>query len=157
MLCLFPLLHILVCSPPSYSPSHPLHLPIITIYSPPFLLLLLFPANAVVVVTADQAKRGGKVINLKKTVDAAVQHCPSVRQVFVSRRSDAHVTMGPKDVILEDAMAVESTECVPEPMNAEDPLFILYTSGSTGKPKGIQHSSAGYLLYTSLTHKVCAH
>ena len=59
-----------------------------------------------------------------------------------------------RDYKLEELIAVESTECPPEPMNSEDPLFMLYTSGSTGKPKGILHTQAGYLLYTGLTHEV---
>ena len=93
-------------------------------------------AGARVVVTADEAVRGGKKIPLKPTVDKALADCPQVKTVFVSRRTGGDVKMSPgRDVWLEDVMATESTSCVPEQVNAEDPLFLLYTSGSTGKPK----------------------
>ncbi|CAB3991687.1 acetyl-coenzyme A synthetase 2-like, mitochondrial [Paramuricea clavata] len=108
-------------------------------------------AGAEVVITADQGVRGGKTIDLKRTVDEAVSKCSGVRHVFVMSRTGADVPMGKKDISLEKAMSEESAECAVEPMNSEDMLFLLYTSGSTGKPKGIQHSQAGYLLYTNLT------
>lgn len=110
-------------------------------------------AKAEILITSDQAVRGGKVIEIKKMVDSAVERCPSIRHVFVAKRTGKPVPMGQKDVALEEAMAKEGTECPSEVMNSEDPLFMLYTSGSTGKPKGIIHSQAGYLLYASVTHK----
>ncbi|XP_076058289.1 acetyl-coenzyme A synthetase 2-like, mitochondrial isoform X2 [Oratosquilla oratoria] len=110
-------------------------------------------ASASVVITTDEGVRGGKVIPLKQTVDAAVKECRAVRRVLVAARTGAQVPMGPLDVSLEEAMASASSECPPATVGAEDFLFMLYTSGSTGKPKGIAHSSAGYLLYASVTHK----
>jgi acetyl-CoA synthetase len=111
-------------------------------------------AEAVAVITADQGVRGGKTIPLKQTVDEAVLAAPSVKNVFVARRTNANVPMvSPRDVELGEAMEKQRPYCPPESMDAEDPLFLLYTSGSTGKPKGIAHTTAGYLLYTSLTHE----
>ncbi|XP_041921163.1 acetyl-coenzyme A synthetase 2-like, mitochondrial isoform X1 [Alosa sapidissima] len=110
-------------------------------------------AQCKAVVTCNQAVRGGRVINLKTTVDAAVKSCPSITHVFVAQRTTNTVHMGELDIPLEEAMAKESVECPPEPMESEDMLFMLYTSGSTGKPKGIVHTQAGYLLYASLTHQ----
>ncbi|KAI4875905.1 hypothetical protein NFI96_021479 [Prochilodus magdalenae] len=110
-------------------------------------------AQCKVVVTCNQGVRGGRLINLKATVDGAVKSCPSVQHVLVAQRTNHSVPMGKLDRPLEEAMARESPECPPEPMDSEDMLFMLYTSGSTGKPKGIVHTQAGYLLYTSLTHQ----
>ncbi|XP_071080511.1 acetyl-coenzyme A synthetase 2-like, mitochondrial [Haliotis cracherodii] len=110
-------------------------------------------ANAETVITADQGLRGGKIIGLKKTVDAAVQKCPSVKRVFVYQRTGADVPMGKLDIPLEKALSGESKSCKASEMGSEDPLFMLYTSGSTGKPKGLSHSTAGYLLYTNVTFK----
>ena len=93
-------------------------------------------AGATVVITADEAVRGGKRIPLKPTVDKALSDCPGVKTVFVSRRTGGNVDMSHgRDVWLEDAMSCESDHCDPEEVDAEDPLFLLYTSGSTGKPK----------------------
>ena len=111
-------------------------------------------AEAVAVITADQGLRGGKAIPLKRTVDEAVMAAPTVKHVFVTRRMNANVPMvPPRDVELDEAMEKQRPYCPAEPVDAEDPLFLLYTSGSTGKPKGIAHTTAGYLLYTSLTHE----
>eukprot|EP00111_Clytia_hemisphaerica_P000546 TCONS_00001613-protein len=106
-----------------------------------------------IVITADEGLRGSKRISLKNTVDKALENC-SVDNVLVYQRTgaDVHMQHG-RDLYLEEEMSSESIECVPEPMDSEDPLFILYTSGSTGKPKGVQHSQAGYLLYAMMTHK----
>ncbi|XP_071963736.1 acetyl-coenzyme A synthetase 2-like, mitochondrial isoform X1 [Antedon mediterranea] len=111
-------------------------------------------AGAETVITTDQGVRGGKIIELKRTVDEAVDKCPTVKRVFVSKRTGAEdVPMSSIDISLEEAMSSESTECTPEVMSSEDLLFMLYTSGSTGAPKGLAHTQAGYLLYTSLTHQ----
>ncbi|KAF4084536.1 hypothetical protein AMELA_G00129750 [Ameiurus melas] len=110
-------------------------------------------AECKVVITCNQGVRGGRVINLKATVDVAVKSCPSVKSVLVAQRTNHSVPMGELDTPLEEAMARESCVCPPEPMDSEDMLFLLYTSGSTGKPKGIVHTQAGYLLYTGLTHQ----
>ena len=111
-------------------------------------------AGAVAIITADQGVRGGKAIPLKRTVDEAVVGATSVRNVFMTRHTNADVAMlAPRDVDLDQAMTQQRPYCPAEPMDAEDLLFLLYTSGSTGKPKGIAHTTAGYLLYTSLTHE----
>ncbi|MFP4511150.1 MAG: acetate--CoA ligase [Spirochaetaceae bacterium] len=112
-------------------------------------------AQADIVITADQGLRGGKVIPLKRTVDEAVMAAPSVRHVLVTKRTGVSVPLfPPRDVDLDEAMTQERPYCPAEAMDSEDTLFLLYTSGSTGKPKGIAHTTAGYLLYTSLTHEL---
>lgn len=130
-------------------------------------------------ITVNQGVRGGKLVELKKTVDEAVQSCPTVQQVFVAMRTENPVLMTARDVALEEVrgqqrwgkkkqnlplnfnngffvqeMLKEDVVCEPEAMDSEDVLFLLYTSGSTGKPKGLVHTQAGYLLYAALTHRV---
>ena len=108
------------------------------------------------VVTADEGRRGGKQIPLKAAVDAAANHTPCLQKVIVVQATGADVTMQPgRDIWYHEAAATVSADCPPEPIAAEDPLFILYTSGSTGKPKGVLHTSGGYLLWASLTHHWC--
>ncbi|XP_049725525.1 acetyl-coenzyme A synthetase 2-like, mitochondrial [Elephas maximus indicus] len=111
-------------------------------------------AKCKVVITVNQGLRGGRVMELKKTVDKAVRLCPTVSRVLVAHRTDSKVTMGELDVSLEQEMAKEDPECAPESMGSEDMLFLLYTSGSTGTPKGLVHTQAGYLLYAAVTHKL---
>ncbi len=110
-------------------------------------------AAATIVITANQGMRGGKTIELKRTVDEALAIGENdIAKVVVLKRTDAEVPMSSgRDVWWHEAEEGVADECEPEPMGAEDPLFILYTSGSTGKPKGIQHSTAGYLLYVKKT------
>ena len=107
-----------------------------------------------IVVTADQSIRGGRRTALKANVEQALTHCPLVKTVLVVRRSGGDVPWNPgRDYWYHDELAGAAAECPAEPMDAEDPLFILYTSGSTGKPKGVLHSTGGYLLHAAITHK----
>ncbi|XP_036177589.1 acetyl-coenzyme A synthetase 2-like, mitochondrial [Myotis myotis] len=110
-------------------------------------------AKCKVVITVNQGLRGGRVLELKKIVDEAVKHCPTVQHVLVAHRTENKVPMGKLDVPLEEAMAKEDPVCAPESMSSEEMLFLLYTSGSTGKPKGLVHTQAGYLLFAAMTHK----
>ncbi len=113
-------------------------------------------AGAVAVVTADGQFRGGKEIALKPVVDEglAMGGCDAIKTVIVYKRSGSAVAMtAGRDLWWDDAVKGQADSCAPTWVNAEHPLFILYTSGSTGKPKGIQHSTAGYLLWTILTMK----
>jgi acetyl-CoA synthetase len=108
-------------------------------------------------ITADEGIRGGRYVPLKANSDEALLECPSVETVIVVQRSAGNVDMEPgRDYWWHEEMAaLESFEVVePEWMDAEDPLFILYTSGSTGKPKGVVHTTGGYLVYASFTHKL---
>jgi len=108
------------------------------------------------VIASDASYRSGKVIPLKKNVDWALQECADVKDVFVVRRAGIDVDMAEgRDLWWHEEMSADgiTTTCEPEPMDSEDPLFILYTSGSTGKPKGVLHTTAGYLLHTALSHK----
>jgi acetyl-CoA synthetase len=106
------------------------------------------------VVCADKGYRGGKIVPLKANVDAAAVHCPMLEKIIVIRNTGGQIGWREgRDLWYHEAMAAVSAECPPEPMDAEDPLFILYTSGSTGKPKGMLHTTGGYLLYAAMTHK----
>ncbi|WFB36388.1 acetate--CoA ligase [Kiritimatiellota bacterium B12222] len=107
-----------------------------------------------IVITSDISYHAGKVSGLKDKVDHAVQQCPAVRKVFVYNRGGGEFFMQPgRDYRWQDEMLDVSEECPPEPMYAEDPLFLLYTSGSTGKPKGVMHTTGGYLLWATMTAK----
>lgn len=105
-------------------------------------------AGAKMLITADGGHRGGKIVELKAAADKALDHgCPSIEHVIVYRRTEHEISMHDgRDIWWHDAVAEQSTDCAPQWVDAEHPLFLLYTSGSTGKPKGIQHASAGYLL-----------
>ena len=106
-------------------------------------------------ITQDTGLRGAKNdIPMKANADAAVAECPSIEKVVVVRRTGHEVAMQDgRDVWWHEQVAAQPTTCEPEPMDAEDPLFILYTSGSTGKPKGVLHTTGGYLVYASMTHR----
>ena len=113
-------------------------------------------SGAKLIITADEGLRGGKKVPLKANVDAALKlpGTNSVETVLVVRHTGGAVAMqAPRDRWYHDVVDSQPLHCEPERMNAEDPLFILYTSGSTGKPKGVLHTTAGYLLYASLTHE----
>ena len=114
----------------------------------------ILDSNCQSVITADEGLRGGRTIPLKANVDEALEHCPNVHSVFVVRRTNAEVPWHKeRDICYHKATETADSECEPELMDAEDPLFILYTSGSTGKPKGVLHTTAGYLLGATITHK----
>ena len=124
-------------------------------FSPDSLASRILDCASDFVVTADEGRRGGKTVPLKANVDAALEQCPDVRHVLTVRNTGGDVawTEG-RDVWLHEAAADASTDCPCEPMDAEDPLFILYTSGSTGKPKGVVHTTGGYCVWTSITHEL---
>ncbi len=124
-------------------------------FSPESLCNRIHDCDSRIVITADEGLRGGKTVPLKANVDAALDHGDlAVETVIVVRRTGGKVTMTEgRDCWYHDCVADQSTDCAPEPMNAEDPLFILYTSGSTGQPKGVLHTSGGYLVWASMTHE----
>jgi len=106
------------------------------------------------IITADEGVRGGKTIPLKATTDEALSSCPDVKKCIVVKRTGNYVYWEQgRDVWYHDLIKDVSSNCEPEEMNAEDPLFILYTSGSTGKPKGVLHTTGGYMVYASMTHQ----
>jgi acetyl-CoA synthetase len=111
-------------------------------------------ARARLVVTADGGWRRGKIVPLKQNVDAALAKSPTVEKCIVFNRCNQEAQMQPgRDLWWHELMADASADCPAEPLDSEHPLYILYTSGSTGKPKGVLHSTAGYLLGTSLSHR----
>ena len=123
-------------------------------FSPEALAGRIQDCDSTFVITADEGLRGGRTIPLKANVDAALRTCPGVDKVVVVTRTRAPVQwVAERDVGYEALVAVQSPDCPPEEMGAEDPLFILYTSGSTGKPKGVLHTGGGYLVWASLTHE----
>jgi acetyl-CoA synthetase len=123
-------------------------------FSPESLAGRIEDAKSRVVVTADEGLRGGRKVPLKSNCDVACEKAGGVDAVIVVRRTGAAVNMQPgRDAYYEDIAAQVPADCPCEPMNAEDPLFILYTSGSTGKPKGALHTTAGYLVFAAVTHQ----
>lgn len=114
----------------------------------------ILDAQCTVVITSNVGLRGAKQIPIKRIVDHAVEGNSRITSVLVAHRTDTVVSMQPgRDYSLEEEMSKQRSTCPVEWMASEDPLFILYTSGSTGKPKGVLHTTAGYLLYASMTHK----
>ena len=124
-------------------------------FSPDAIAGRIEDCDSKIVITADEGLRGGKAVHLKKNVDVACNKVhPAVNTVIVVKHTGGHVTMQEgRDVWYHEEAAKVSDHCPPVEMNAEDPLFILYTSGSTGKPKGVLHTTAGYLVYASMTHQ----
>jgi acetyl-CoA synthetase len=123
-------------------------------FSPESLANRILDCASTVIITADEGLRGGKTVPLKMNVDLALTFCPDVTSVIVVKRTGHKVLMhARRDTWYEDEAANAAPTCAPEPMSAEDPLFILYTSGSTGKPKGVLHTTGGYLVYAAMTHQ----
>ena len=123
-------------------------------FSPSSLKDRILDCNSTVVITADEGFRSGKKIPLKANTDEALKDCPKVNTVVILKRTGGIVFWNDeRDVWYHDLCSKQSTDCPPEEMNAEDPLFILYTSGSTGKPKGVLHTTGGYMVYASITHE----
>jgi acetyl-CoA synthetase len=124
-------------------------------FSPDSIAGRLQDCKSRVIITSDEGLRGGRTIAMKANVDAAIEKVNGeVDWVIVVKRTGGKVDMDPKrDVWYHEAAEQVTSECPCEPMNAEDPLFILYTSGSTGKPKGVLHTTAGYLVFVSMTHQ----
>jgi len=125
-------------------------------FSPDALAGRITDCDSEFLITADEGRRGGKSVPLKANADAAAKLAPALRTMIVVKATGGEVAMQDgRDHWYHELAAKAGTQCDPEPMNAEDPLFILYTSGSTGKPKGVLHTSGGYLLWASLTHELC--
>ena len=123
-------------------------------FSPESLKDRILDADCEIVITADEGVRGGKKVPLKSNVDQALVNCPNVKTALVIKRTGGDIDWNKeRDVWYEDLVKNVGSECDPEPMDSEDPLFILYTSGSTGKPKGVLHTTAGYLLGAHISFK----
>ena len=123
-------------------------------FSPDALAGRIQDCTSNIVITSDEGVRGGRPIPLKANTDAALENCPDCNKVIVVRRTGGDIAwVEGRDVWYHEAMAAASSDCPPEEMNAEDPMFILYTSGSTGKPKGVLHTTGGYMVYASMTHQ----
>ncbi len=123
-------------------------------FSPDALAGRIADAKSELVITADEGLRGGRKVPLKANVDVAVEKAGGVKRVLVVQHTGGAVDWNTgRDLWLHDAAQTVSADCPPEPMSAEDPLFILYTSGSTGTPKGVLHTTGGYLVFASMTHQ----
>jgi acetyl-CoA synthetase len=123
-------------------------------FSPESLKDRILDSDCRVVITADEGLRGARPVPLKANTDKALEACPNVHTVVVVKRTGGDIDWHEqRDVWYQELMVEASSDCPPEEMNAEDPLFILYTSGSTGKPKGVLHTTGGYILFVAMTHK----
>jgi acetyl-CoA synthetase len=123
-------------------------------FSPDSLRDRIQDSECRLIITSDESVRGGRNVPLKKNADQALAECPSIDTCIVVRRTGGEVAWSEgRDVWYHEALDAADPVCEPEPMDAEDPLFILYTSGSTGKPKGVLHTTGGYLVFAAMTHK----
>jgi acetyl-CoA synthetase len=123
-------------------------------FSPDSLANRIQDCDSTVLITADEGRRGGRTVPLKANADAALKTCPSIKAVIVAKVTGGKVAhVEGRDHDYATLLEAASPDCAPEPMAAEDPLFILYTSGSTGKPKGALHTTGGYLVWASYTHE----
>ncbi len=124
-------------------------------FSPDSLANRIQDCGSTMLITADEGRRGGRTVALKTNADAALAQCPTVAHVIVVAVTGATVPMqAGRDHDYAALLAEAAPDCPPEPMGAEDPLFILYTSGSTGKPKGALHTTGGYMVWASFTHEL---
>lgn len=123
-------------------------------FSPQALQDRILDSDCQTVITADEGVRGGRPVPLKANTDEALKACPNVSTVIVVERTANKIDwVDGRDVWYHEETSKASADCAPEPMDSEDPLFILYTSGSTGKPKGVLHTTGGYLLFAAITHR----
>ena len=123
-------------------------------FSPDSIADRIIDCKSDFIITADEGYRAGKIIPLKNNVDEALERCENVKSVLVIKRTGNNINMTTnRDIWWHEEKLNVDNVCEPEIMDAEDPLFILYTSGSTGKPKGVLHTSGGYIVYASITHK----
>ena len=123
-------------------------------FSPDALAGRIQDCQCNIIITADEGVRGARIVPLKANTDNALKNCPTIKNCIVIKRTGGNINWDEnRDVWYHDLVSEQPSFCPPEEMNAEDPLFILYTSGSTGKPKGVLHTTGGYMVYSSMTHK----
>ena len=124
-------------------------------FSPDSLASRVQDCESTLLITADEGRRGGRTVPLKANANEALKSCPTIKAVIVARNTGGKVDMQEgRDHDWATLCDAQSAECAPEPMGAEDPLFILYTSGSTGKPKGVLHTTGGYAVWAAFTHEL---
>ena len=153
--CIYlPMIPELACSVLACARIGAIHSVVFAGFSSTALATRINDSECKMVITSDGSYRGAKTIDLKGIVDEALEECDCVDSVLVAKRINSEINMKDgRDYWLKPLLDEAYHDCVPEIMNAEDPLFILYTSGSTGKPKGMVHTTAGYMVYTAYTFK----